>query len=251
MIPSDTIVIVPTKRPPPIRTFVHYRIPECPVLVVADPEVYDAHVNHNISGPQLTIIKGAYGLGAQMWECYKQAALHGYKWWFRLDDDLSPLTFIDLDRVYPNITEVVQYARWCVEVTDTTLAGFANTTNTHWLKDEYTRTWGLIAGLAVIACSALDPAPYIDRRIIRGEDVYRSCSHRVKDGAVGRVAFVGVDKSDATMDSSAGDLLHAESRQIILDTFGSMVTCNGTRWIHNDTVEIPNWKLHRGGNFRA
>lgn len=250
-LPKDTLLIVPTKREPPIRTFVSYGLPVIPTMILADPDVYQAHRDW-YSRYLVSVVLGEKGIGKQNWFAYRWAARAEYPWWFKLDDDLFPNTFVGIgkDEFYI-LEEAIIYARRCVDITQTTFAGFSNTTNRSWLSDEYKRTYGLIHGAANIACSTRDPQQFIDPTLCRSGDVYRSLAHRRKDKAVGRVGFIGFDKSLSTMATSvvASQEELDREKDMILQRFPGMVTCNGTRWIHSGTLEIANWRLQRGGCF--
>ncbi len=247
---NDTCICIPTKRPPPIRTLESY-VPslDYEVLIIADPDVYDAHCRFFEGVPRACkVILGAKGMGAQSAECYMQAAKAGFPYFMRLDDDLAEKTFVLAEGGYATLEQAIEAARECLDVTKTTHAGLCNTSRRDWLGDGYGRTYGLIHGGGNIAISAEDPSEFMDRSLVRGEDIYRTCAHRKRDGAVGRVRFIGFDKSKSvripgqTSINVTQEQLDA-SRDLILKKFAGMVTCTGTRWIHGNTLEIPNWRM--------
>lgn len=256
---NDKVVIcIPTKRPPPVLSFQAYPIPHgMTAVVIAGPDVYAEHSQY-YSGPnQPRVVPGVYGMGAQSAECYIVAAQLGFPYFFRMDDDLVPGTFVAVD-FCPDLLPVITQAYNCMIETGTTHAGFSNTSRLDWLGTGYKRTFGLIHGGANIAISCENPDPeFISAKLVRGEDVYRTAAHRThdrlhgNDGSVGRVAFIGFNKRGSTRTSKIGSSISAtqeqlnESRDLILSRFGHIVSCNGTRWIHNDTVEIPNWRFNR------
>jgi len=40
------------------------------------------------------------------------------------------------------------------------------------------------------------------------------------------------------------------NQDIILGEFPDMLSINGTKWIHNDTVEIVNWRMRRDPGYK-
>jgi hypothetical protein len=157
---------------------------------------------------------GKPGLIPQVMECYRWARKLGYKYFFRLDDDLSPKTFIRRDRSHPNLTQVITWARKCITKTETSLAGFGNTSRIDWLGKGYGRSYALVHGGAQI-CEALDLTKFeaVDPKLPRYEDVYRSLSHRLRDGAVGRVKFVGLDKRSSQQAAVGGSVAEVSQKK--------------------------------------
>jgi hypothetical protein len=248
----DTCICIPTKRPPPVQTLLSYCPPlDYTVIIIADPDVEDAHRCYFEGVPNACkVVRGVKGMGAQSAECYVQAAIAGFPFFFRMDDDLAPKTFVRVDD-YPELDVVMHLARECLDATKTTHAGFCNTSRRDWLGEGYGRTYGLIHGGGNIATSAMDPTEFMDRTLVRGEDVYRTCAHRQRDGAVGRVKSIGFDKSKSTRTAGNTSIVNVTqeqldaSRDLILAKFPGMVTCKGTRWINNGQNEIPNWRMKR------
>lgn len=242
-IENEVVVCIPTYRKPPIKTLQHYKTKHH-VLVIADPDVLDQHVvQAKRNGYDLA--SGVKGMSAQVAECYRRTYQLGFPWFFRLDDDLEPKTFIHMDKHFPDLDEVIREAFTCALTTGASLAGFANTTNRHWMDVGYGKTRGLIHGAAHICRSAEDPSDYIDTRIQYFEDVYRSLAHRKKDGAVGRVKFIGMDKKSSServeqaMSEQEGDI------KLILETFPGMVSFEGFKIINNGEYVVPNWRYKK------
>lgn len=248
---NETIIVIPTKRLPPVRTLESYISGEYPVLIIADPDVFDAHITYYLkNGPFVQVVSGAKGMGAQSALCYSEAFKAGYKYFFRADDDLQPRTFIHKDGHYPDLAEVIPLVRACLDVTRTTHAGFGNGSNRYWMKEGFTRTYGLIHGGANIAFSAEDSSPYMDPTLVRGEDIYRTCAHRKEAGAVGRVQFVGFDKRQSTITAGQSSISVTEeqvlaSREMILTRFEGMVSAKGTREINAGKDTIVNWRMKK------
>ncbi len=244
----DTCICIPTKRPPPIRTLLSY-VPslEHEIFVLADPEVYEAHQHFVTNLPVApTVLVGGVGVGEQIYAMYRQSYLHHFKCFFRLDDDLDSKTFVHKDGHYPDLNEVITAARSCLDECKVSHAGFMNGANRFWMKEGFHRTYGLIHGGANIAYSAENPSPFIDIRLKRSGDVYRSCAHREKDGAVGRVSFIGFNKKESTLHQSMIPLdpvSVAEARDIILARFPTMVKYSDTRIVNG--YPIPDWKMKR------
>lgn len=249
---NEIIICIPTKRPPPVKTIESYPTEEFATIIVADPDVYHAHLAYRYDHYdfKISVIPGVKGLGAQCAACYRAAHTAGYPLFFKMDDDLPPKTFIESGGSYPGVDWVIAMARECLSVTRTSLAGFCNTSRRDWLGEGFTRTYGLIHGGGNLGISAEDPSPFMDERLVRGEDVYRTCAHRARDGAVGRVKFIGFDKSLSTAvaghTSTEQDQAKLDaSKDIILAKFPEMVTCTGTRTINNGKFVIPNWRMRR------
>lgn len=246
---DDVVIVAPTKRPPPVNSLLVYSPGPIEVIIVADPNVYKEHKAYYRKVH--TVVKGAPGLAAQIARCYEWAHHFDYRWWFRVDDDLAPKTFIHRNGRYPSLPDVVRYARACVKRTNTTLAGFMNGSNRFWFGKGFGRTYGLIHGGAQLVCATDKPEQFVDRTLQRFEDVYRSCAHRAHDGAVGRVKFIGFDKSkssNARTNQSSIKLKRAQilaARQQVLDAWPDFVTCDGVRQIHGGRVDILNWRMKR------
>jgi hypothetical protein len=256
MFRHDTIIVVPTKRPPPVLTLQNYAHGDYPVLIVADPDVYRYHLHYYKKFSHVKVTKGAHGLAPQIAACYTAAQDEGYDWWFRVDDDLAKRTFVHKEKGrYPSLVYALEKARRCIDRTRTTLAGFTNGSNRFWMGSGYARTYGLIHGGAQIVCSSADPSEFLDPQLPRYEDVFRTCAHRARDGAVGRVQFIGFDKSKSSNAKNSQSSITVDARrlalakQIVLDAWPDHVTCNGTRRIHGGAVEIANWRMRRDRGY--
>lgn len=245
----DTVICIPSRRQPPFKSLVNYNPDPYEVIIVSDPDYYQIHKEFYGDRRGIRVVLGARGNGPQCAACYISAAEAGFPYFFKMDDDLTPKTFVHANGTFPDLPTAIGFARECLDVTKTTHAGFCNTSRRDWLGEGYGRTYGLIHGGGNIGISAKDPSGFIDTRLVRGEDVYRTCAHRELDGAVGRVRFIGFNKresADTSSDSSSKHIDPAafeETRRIILERFPKMVTCDGTRWV--GTTQIPNWKLRR------
>ena len=242
-------ISIPTRRKPPILTLESYGAP-AHVIVLSDPEVFEDHKEYYRDMSGIQVVLGKQGQGPQNSALYSTAHTLGYLYFFKLDDDLPPKTFIHKDGHYPSLEEAIVEARRCIVETETSHAGFANGSNRHWMSIGYGRTWGLIHGGANIARSSPDGDKFCDPRV-RCEDVYRTCAHREQDGAVGRVKHIGFDKKKSTvvagnsnrMETLTQELFEAD-REFILNRFPGMVTCDGSREVNG--VIIPNWRMRRG-----
>lgn len=253
----ETCICIPTKRGVPIKTLESYHAPEdYRVLIIAGPNVYTEHQNYLKEGGypgNVFVLPGENGMGAQSALCYVKAHEEGFKYFVRLDDDLSKRTFLhkEKDR-YPELAEVIIELRTCLDKTNTTHAGLQNSTNRYWYDDigVYKRSWGLVHGGTNIAISAPAGHEFMDPALVRGEDVYRTCAHRKLSGGIGRVGFIGFDKKQSTVTAGQTSIAATpeailKSRDMILERFEGMVTCKGTRLIQNDSVEIVNWRMKK------
>lgn len=246
---EDTIVVIPSKRPAPIKTLQSYKTRRR-ILVLSDPDVYEQHRQFFYDGDMggnIQVVQGVKGSIPQALEVYRQAAKHGFKYFFRLDDDLQEKFFVDVFGGFPSLDEAIDEARKCIDVTKTSLAGFMNTSRLDWLNPlkEYKRTFGLIHGGASIGLATLTPEHFLDPRLPAYDDVYRSAAHRLRDGAVGRVSWIGLDKRESLRDTTVpkSPELIAECKRIILGTFPDMVSCNGERVLDGGRQVIPNWRM--------
>jgi hypothetical protein len=147
---------------------------------------------------------GSRGMGAQSANCYRVAAENGFTQFFRMDDDLPPKSFIHIDGHYPDIDEALEALLECMRVTGKALCGFVNTSNRYWLKKGFAETYGIIHGGANLSIASHFPETFIDPKLLRCEDIYRTCGHRKWDlehggtGRNGRVQYIGIDKSKST-----------------------------------------------------
>lgn len=200
---------------------------------------------HNI-----TVVEGKIGMIHQSMECYRAAHRFGAKYYFRLDDDLYPKFFVE-DDGYTELENAMIAARICAGVLNVSLAGFVNTSRVDWLGTDFRRSYGLITGGACLALASLTPENFLDEQLPAYEDVYRSAAHRERDGAVGRVSFIGVNKIKALRGSSMNKSpeVIAIAKDIILQRFPRTVTCKGERVLDGGRQTIPNWRLVRGDCF--
>lgn len=259
---NDTVIVVPTKRPPPVISFLNYRAGDYDIIIVAGPDVYDAHRRFYRDATRIEVARGVHGMGPQIFESYRIAYAKGFDWMFRIDDDLAEKTFVHRNGEFPTLISVLNRARECVSATRTTLAGFMNGSNRHWMSGGYKRTYGLIHGGAQIAKTTAWPRKYIDPALPCFEDIYRSCAHRDEAGAVGRVCFIGFDKSksvgtdktshnaDKKSSITITERKRERAKQLVLDRWSDFVTCNGTRQIHGGRTEILNWRMKRHPDYR-
>jgi hypothetical protein len=242
---NNICVCIPTYRKPPITTLAHYNLGTMKLVIVADPSVFKEHQQY-YPGQDYLIAMGKPGICAQVSRCYEVAAIAGFEWYFRLDDDLPPQVFMHKDGHKPNLPEVITACYECATQMNVSLAGVNNTVNRHWMGEGYTRTWGLITGGAHLCKSSLQPKQFIDETLTHYEDVWRSLAHRKADGAVGRVNHIGINKAmctgSASMDNDP-DRLRAIKK--ICDAFPGMITCDSTKIVNGSEV-IANWKFRKG-----
>jgi len=248
---KDTVIIIPTKRATPLRTLqllLQQNI-SLPIIIQSDPRTLEA--NKTIANSQIRVVEGKVGMIPQSLECYRQAFKAGFRFYFRLDDDWHANMFVNKQGPIPWI-EAITEARKCAEALGTSLNGFQNTARKDWLGTGFKRTFGLITGGAQLCAACEDPSFFLDENLPAYEDVYRSAAHREKDGCLGRVAAIGVDKREALRDSSMNKSkeVQEEAKRIILSRFPDTVTCNGYRTLDGGLQTIPNWRLVRGPKWR-
>lgn len=248
-------VIILSKRRPPILTLQSYSTYR-QIHVIADPDVYKLHQDYYTGFSEIEVVKGHHGIGPQTAFAYEYAYRLGLDWWVRLDDDLPKKTFVDKFGFIEELDYVIDELVACVEETKTSFAGVANSTNKSWLKDGYSRTYGMIHGGCNIARPAENGAFFTPLTLPRNGDVWRSCAHRLLDGAVGRVQHIGFDKGPSTLNLSTIPTDQASielAKEMILAEFGGpdrkMVTCNGYREIGGK--QFPNWRMERGKVYRS
>lgn len=253
----DLGIIILAKRRPPVLTLESYDT-DLPIYIIADPDVFGLHEEYyrNRRRHNVTVVRGKHGIGPQTIRAYEAAEGLGWDWWVRLDDDLPKQTFVDKFGIVDDLDYVIDELLNCVEDTHTSFAGVANSTNKSWLKEGYSRTYGMIHGGCNIARPAKDGSFFTPHDLPRNGDVWRSCAHRILDGAVGRVQHIGFDKAPSTLNLSTipddQDSID-RARDMILAEFGGpdrkMVTCNGYRDIGGK--QFPNWRMERGKVFRS
>lgn len=251
----DLGIIILSKRRPPVLTLQSFET-MYPVFIIADPDVYGLHRDYYAGSADIKVVSGDHGIGRQTALAYEFAYQTGMDWWVRLDDDLPKQTFVDKHGIVDDLDYVITELLNCVEDTETSFAGVANSTNKSWLKEGYSRTYGMIHGGCNIARPAKDGSFFTPLDLPRNGDVWRSCAHRILDGAVGRVQHIGFDKAPSTLNlSTIPDDQESidRARDMILAEFGGpdrkMVTCNGYRDIGGK--QFPNWRMERGKVFRS
>jgi len=249
-----TAVAVITNNMPPVKTFKSYGWPDYPTVIICDPAVHKFHrefYKDEIVYDFLEVTEGKKGLGSQMMELYAQPIdLFGADLVFRLDDDLPKGVFVEKYDYDLNLNDVIDEAEEAYKELGTSLVGFSNTSRTDWLGDGYKKTWGLITGAANLSITSKFPAKYMDPRLKRYDDVYRTLAHREADGAVGRVAQIGIDKAKCSVNAAPRMEDVKEEIDFILNRFPGMATCEGTRKINSGTRVIPNWRMKRDKNYR-
>jgi len=251
---NDTIIVVPSKREPPIRTLLSFPT-EHKVILISDPKMIHRHREWVTQErmENVMVMPGEVGMIPQSSLCYSISHQAGFKYYFRMDDDLHEKMFIHKSGRICLLEEVMYEARQCAEVTGLSLCGFQNTSIRIWMGDGYKRSYGLIHGGAHLAQSCEDRWKYLDPELPAYEDVFRSAAHREQDGAVGRVAFIGLDKRSTLRASSMSKTpeVIAKAKEIILSRFPDSVTCDGERVLDDGMQVIPNWRLVRGSTWRA
>lgn len=241
---DDVCICIPTYRPE-ITVLKDLVLPEdMPIFIISDPKTFPLHRHQFAGQPNVFVTEGAEGMSAQVAACYRVSAAQNFPWFFKLDDDMGPKTFLHKDGRIPSLEEVIRESLACAEETKTTLVGVSNTMNRYWMNDGYGRTYGLIHGGAHLCRSSMEPEKFIDTRIAYYEDVYRSLSHRRQDGAVGRVKHIGIDKSGSTDRVEEAADKHKADIALILETFPGMVTCEGLKEIQGGRF-IANWRYKK------
>ena len=250
---EDTVFVVPSKRPAPLQTIENYFLDRKrfrQLILISDPARFEEHVDWvstlDILPREIIVVRGSRGMIPQSAQCYIQAARAGYRYYFRMDDDLHEKTFVGINKnCFPSAEFCLRAARMCADFLKLSLVGFQNTARRNWYGTEYKRTYGLIHGGAHLCMATEDPSEYIDLNLPAYEDVYRSAAHRVKDGAVGRVSWIGLDKRASLRDSSMNKTpeVIAKAKEIILGKFPNQVSCVGTRVLDGGQQEIPDWRM--------
>lgn len=251
-------IIILARRRPPVLTLESFSTVH-QVYIIADPNVYKLHRDYyeDVAGStDVIVMEGARGIGPQTVLAYETAYKLGLDWWVRLDDDLPKNTFVDKFGIIEDLDYIIDELVICVGATKTSFAGVANSTNKSWLKEGYSRTYGMIHGGCNIARPAENGEFFTPKSLPRNGDVWRSCAHRLLDGAVGRVQHIGFDKVPSTLNLSTipDDSFSIETaKNMILEEFGredrKMVSCDGWREIGGK--QFPNWRMNRGKVFRA
>jgi hypothetical protein len=250
----DVVLVIPTKRLPPVHTIESLGVPKgVKTIIICHPSVFAAHRKYyrrHPLGNQVYVKLGVDGWAPQVMECYRQARKFGAKYYFRLDDDLGPKTFLLKDRSHPSLKQVMRWARECMDECEVSLVGFQNTSRLDWLGEGYGRSYALVTG-AIQLCRAYKPEQMMNRKLERYEDVWRSLAHRRRDGAVGRVRFVGIDKKSAHGNSMINISEKQRKRAIrrIVNEFPDFITYLGDKKDSHGT-KYPHFRFKRHPDFR-
>lgn len=253
---SDVCIVIPTKRPPPLDTLETFRL-EFPsgmkIFVLVDPSLCAEHDRYiNRKGwrypKDVEIVKGKSGLVHQIRFCYDFARRQGFKYAFRLDDDCRPGFFVTKHDRPPKLSSVIRHARDCMVQCKVSLVGFANTSRRDWLGGGYGRSYGLIHGSGQMF-RTLKSDLILPEHIVCYEDIYRSCAHRKRDGAVGRVNGIGMNKIDGmknTVNREGKKQWKKGMKQLLAD-FPGFGTFHGEA---NDKG-IPRFRHRRHDGYRS
>lgn len=245
------VIIVVSKRPGPILTLESFKSSN-QIVILADPAVFVEHETRYLGKHQ--VFKGGTGIGQQTVLAYALAADLGVEHWVRLDDDLPAKTFVDKHGIIEDLDYVVEELQICVAETKTGFAGVANSTNKSWLKEGYSRTYGMIHGGCNIAKPSREGWRYTHPELPRNGDVWRSAAHRLEDGAVGRVQHIGFDKGPSTLNVStlpSDDESTLLAKDMIEAQFGKDGVVQFDGWREIGGKRFPNWRMVRGKAFRA
>ncbi len=250
---DDTVIVIPSKREPPIQTLVSFPT-QHRVLLISDPRMVSKHREWVTQErmENVWVVPGEIGMIPQSSLCYRRSYEAGFRFYFRMDDDLHSKTFVHKDGHICLLEEAMYEARKCADVTGMTLCGFQNTAVRYYMGEGYKKSYGLIHGGAHLALTCENRWRYLDPKLPAYEDVYRSAAHREQDGAVGRVAFIGLDKRASLRESSMNKSPEViqKAKDIILSRFPDSVTCDGERVLDDGRQVIPNWRLVRGSTWR-
>lgn len=246
----DVCITVRSCRKAPVRTLENYDNGPYPLFLVSDPDTYEANRAYYAARKNTTVVLGVKGSTQQLAHCYKVAADAGFPYFFHMDDDLWPKTFVHMEKgVFPTLPEVVAVAMECIFDTNTTLAGFTNSSVRNWMKPGFSRTHAMIHGCANIGRSDYEPWKNIfqfpEDTFCRYDDLYRTCRHREISGGNGRVNFIGLDTRRSAMTSpetTMPDIVHQPSIDLITSRFPNMLRCDSVKHINQGQHLIPNWK---------
>jgi hypothetical protein len=247
---DDTVIVIPSKRPAPIKTLISFPT-DHRVIVISDPSRFNEHREwvENIGRKNVSVQLGDVGMIPQSSLCYSICHDAGFPFYFRMDDDLHPMTFVHKDGGNCTLVDAMLSVRACAQAfPDLSLFGFVNSSVRIWMKEGYGRSYGLIHGGCHLAKTHQNRWEYLDPELPAYEDVYRSAAHRERHGAVGRVNFIGLDKRASLRESSMSKTpeVIAKAKEIILKRFSDTVTCNGERVLDDGRQIIPNWRLVPG-----
>jgi hypothetical protein len=250
---QDTVMVIPSKRPAPIKTLENFSIAHH-VMVISDPDVFDQHREWiaGLNNPFISNTMGRKGMVPQELLCCTLAKERGFEFYFKMDDDLQPRTFIGMEKGwFPSPEEAMFHTRMCAEQMGTDLNGFVNSSIRVWMSDGYNRSYGLVHGGSHLCRVTDEPERFVKPDLPSYIDVYKSAAYRMKDGAIGRVNFIGLEKRISQRDSVMGRTPEKIelAKKMILEEFGNIVTCTGTRTLDDGRQTIPNWRLKRGDRF--
>lgn len=244
------LVVIPTCRSAPIKTLVEHKTRYPTVVLVdrkADRNQIREWVNDTWDGsknkPQ--VIWGKEGPGPQSAECYRVAYKMGFKYFFRFDDDIQEKFFINKDKEVVSLDTAIGFAYKAAQELGTSLTGFSNTSRTDWLGNGFGVTYGQVHGGSQLGLAMKDPSPVVDESLPAYVDIWRTLAHRQRDGAVGRVKFIGLDRTESLRNSSIlkSPKLVEECKERILSEFPDLISCKGERVLDGGKQVIPNWRM--------
>lgn len=224
---QQVVVTVPSKRKPPLRTLELYMPQRHKLLLISDPEFFDEHRQYARKWDNVCVMKGTRGMGAQIWNCYREAALFGFPYFLRMDDDLPEHSFIHRDGHEPTVEELIWAAYSAAIRLGVSLVGFNNTTNRFWMQETAKYCYSNIYGAINFAQSTVDPDQFINPLLRKKEIEYRICTHRRRDkGFFGKVSYIGVNyglmKNRPTVNHVSVEE-HNLAIDIILEKFPDMI----------------------------
>lgn len=97
----------------------------------------------------------------------------------------------------------------------------------------------------------------VNPKLPRYEDVWRSLSHRERDGAVGRVKFVGLNKMPSQQGAAGGSsIVLSEKRRkrairMIVKSFPGFVRYLGEKSVAGGKITYPKFQYIRHPEYRG
>lgn len=247
---KDTLITIPAGRRV-IKSLFSYPT-KWPVLIISDPDHYEFHNRIYGSRENIQVVEGAKGLVPQVALTYSVPYSMGYKYVFRLDDDIRPNVFLRKTGGYVSLEELVTVCRMAVDSLQVSLVGPNSSCNRVWMRDGICRSISHLTGGAQLftACRDVFEEDILDSRITTGaEDVYRTLAHRERDGAVGKINYIAFNKqpSCGDADSLIKDMQNipnlTRDRDLILARFPEMVSCSGFRKLPGTAGQTMDWKM--------
>lgn len=257
----DDVVIVIRSAREHILTLDAHPLPKgAKCIIVASREQF-AHHTQTYRSRQITVRRNeGTTLASSAYACYRVAKDAGYRYFFRMDDELPARFFVGMKHPVLEMEYVLREFYKTARALDVSLVGPASTSRRDWLGAKMIRSYAGISGAAMLVRTASSIRHFIDPTLRHFDDIYESCSHRAYAGAVGRCQYIGGNKMATTGPAQTTvEMLHktqGHAVKRILQRFApDYITADGWSIYGHNTDDgfwlTVNWKFKRHAAFRG